>query len=62
MKTANIIKVADGYEIVLELDEKTPSGKVIYQEFIEKNLDKVFETLKTFYKEESKKFDKQDIV
>ncbi len=54
MKTANIIKVADGYEIVLELAEKTPSGKVIYQASKEKGLKEVCETLKVFYNEDEK--------
>ena len=49
MKTANIIKVADGYEVVLELDEETPSGKVIYQASKEKGLNEVVDTLKLFY-------------
>ena len=55
MKTANIEKVADGFEIVLELDEETPSGKPIYQASKEKGLKEVVETLEVFYGENSGK-------
>ena len=58
MKKAEI-KQRDGkYQVVLFTGDFTPSGYPIYQEFTEKGLNEVFETIRGFYEGDSKEIKK----
>jgi len=52
MKTAEIIKVADGYEIILHTDDFTPSGYPIIQSVKRSSLKQILDDLRGFYGED----------
>ena len=55
MKAITITQEGKEYRVVLHNDEKTPSEIPIYQTFIEKGLNEVFERIRGFYGEDNGK-------